>query len=109
MQWSCKIWRREIRESSYVQKKTQHPLIRAILWNVLQSAKRCVGTIRDLRRTDPKHMEMRNELYDECKRAHRQCWFSLDCKKVGGQKPWSVTTMSEMRKTYQQSAKTLYD
>ena len=35
--------------------------------------------------------------------------FSLDCKKVGGQKPWSVTTMSEMRKTYQQSAKTLYD
>ena len=32
--------------------------------------------------------------------AERQCWFSLDCKKAGGQKPWSVILIFEMCKTY---------
>ena len=34
--------------------------------------------MRDLRRSDPKHMELHNELYDEGKKALRQYWFSLD-------------------------------
>ena len=57
--------------------------------------------MRDLRRADPKHMEWQSELYDECKKDIRQYLFSLDCKKAGGQKPWSVTTaISEMCKTF---------
>ena len=44
----------------------------------------------DPRRTDPKQMEMQNKLYAEWKKALRQYWFSLDFKKAGGQKQWSV-------------------
>ena len=38
--------------------------------------------MRDLLRTNPKQMELQNELYDEWKKALRQYWFSLDCKKA---------------------------
>ena len=58
--------------------------------------------MRDLRRADPKHTELQSELYDQWKKELRQYWFSLDCKKVGGQKPWSVTAISKMCKTYWQ-------
>ena len=34
-------------------------------------------------------------------------WFSLDFKKAGGQKQWSVVAISEMCKTYQQMARRL--
>ena len=58
--------------------------------------------MRDLRRSDPKHTELQSELYDEWKKELRQYWFSLDCKKADGHKPWSVTAISKMCKTYWQ-------
>ena len=47
--------------------------------------------MRDQRRTDPKQMELQSEL----KKALRQCWFSLDSKKSGGQKPWSFAAATK--------------
>ena len=81
MQWLCKTWRlnvfkvihakpkklrrrREVFENSHVQMKN----FRFI----------CI------RRIDPKQMELHSELYDEWKRALRQCWFSLDFKNLVG-------------------------
>ena len=49
----------------------------------------------DLRRTGPKQIDMQNELYDKRKKELRQHWFSLDSTKAGGQKPRSVTAISE--------------
>ena len=51
------------------------------------------------RRSAGKHMELQNELYDDWKKALHQCWFSLDSKKAGGQKQWSVIAIFEMCKT----------
>ena len=36
-----------------------------------------------------------------------QCWFSLDFRRAGGQKPWSVASIIEMCKTYWQMARRL--
>ena len=46
--------------------------------------------MRDLHRTDPKQVELQNEPYDERMKALRWYWFSLDFKKDGGRKRWSV-------------------
>ena len=74
---------------------------------LLKFAKSWIGIKRDLHRTDQKHKELQNELHDEWKKDLRQCWFSLDCKKAGGQKPWSVTVIYETCMTYKQVARHL--
>ena len=51
--------------------------------------------MKDLLRTDLKHMQLQNELYDEWKKELRQYWFSLGFKKAFGQKQWSVIAISE--------------
>ena len=82
--------RREVFEHSYILKDFQDPCIRSILLNLLELAKSWIGFMRDLHLTDPKEMELQNELYDEWKKALRQYWFSLDSKNAGGQEQWSV-------------------
>ena len=49
--------------------------------------------MRDVLHVDPKQMELQTDLYDERKKAPRQYCFSLDFKKLGGQKPWSVIAL----------------
>ena len=49
---------------SYVQKKTPDPFLHTVQWNW-----RAELESRDVRRTDPKHMELQNELYDEWKNS----------------------------------------
>ena len=61
--------------------------------------------MRDVPHTDPKHMALHNELYDECKKALRQYWFSRDFKKAFGQKQWSVMAITEMCKNYKKMAR----
>ena len=60
--------------------------------------------MRDLVHTGQKQMELQSELYDESKKELRLFWLSLDWKKAGGQKPWSVIAVCEMCKTYLQMA-----
>ena len=73
-----------------------------ILCNLWMLAKSWIWIMRDLLHVDPKHMELRNELYDEWNKALRQCGFSLDFWKAGGQKPWSVNAVFEVCKTFSQ-------
>ena len=61
----------------------------------------------DLLRTGPKHMELQSERCDECNRELRQYWLSLDFKKAGEQKQWSVIVIAEMCRTYLQMARRL--
>ena len=75
-------------------------IILTLLWDLVTLAKSWIGIMRDLLHTDPKLMELQNELYDEWKKALRQYWFSLDFNKAGGQKQWSVIAISEMCRTY---------
>ena len=97
MQWSCKTWRcnenkviharpkhlrrREVSENPYIQREIRESLKRRILW-IFSSLRRAsrFGIVRDLLRTDPKQMELQNELQDERKKALRQHWVCLDCK-----------------------------
>ena len=57
--------RKEVSETSYVQKTTRDLFKRTVLWNLLKLATSWIGLVRDLRRTEPKQMELQNELYDE--------------------------------------------
>ena len=58
--------------------------------------------MRDLRRADPKRIELQNDLYVEQQKALRQYFSSLDFKTVGRQKQLSVFASPDMCKTSQQ-------
>ena len=66
----------ELFEKSYVQKNTQDPFLRTILWKLLKLVKNWIWIMRDLRRADQKHMGLQNDLYDEWKKELRQNWLS---------------------------------
>ena len=85
IQWLCKIWRRngfpfnhakpnqlkrrrEVSDNSGVQKKTQDPCIRTILWDLLTLVKSWIGIMRDLRHADPTQI-LQIELYDDWQKA----------------------------------------
>ena len=103
---SAQETQRNLRKS-YVPKKTQDPSIRTILLTLLKPARSWIGIMRDLHHAGLKEMELQNKLYDECKKALRQYQFSLDSKKAGGQKQWSVIAISDMCKTCWQLARRL--
>ena len=55
---------RNLRQT-YVQKKTQDPFKQSVLWKLVEACDELNWNTGDLRRTDPKQMELQNEQCDE--------------------------------------------
>ena len=109
MEWLCETWRpcktksaqetpRSLRKFLLPEENPRSICTDSTLEFIKEIAKNWIRITRYLRRTDPKHMELLNELYEEWTKALRQYWFSLDFKKAGGQNPWSIVAIFETLK-----------
>ena len=66
---------------------------------------KCLEFVYSLRRAwlEPWKI-LQNEQNDEWRKAPCQYWFSMDCKKAGVQKQWSIRAIFQICKTYLQIA-----
>ena len=76
-------------------------------WNWAKPVKTYLGVVVRQHLTVQRQMVLLKERYAELKKGLLQYWSSLDFRKAGGQKPWSVLVICETFKIYCLMVKTL--